>query len=59
MVLLVMELGRIVKGAIEKQDMLGWQFNTVGVSDGITMGGEGNRPRQGAQSCESLSDCVR
>ena len=21
--------------------MLGWQYNTVGVSDGITMGGEG------------------
>lgn len=36
-----MDLGQIVKGAVERQDMLGWQFNTVGVSDGITMGGEG------------------
>lgn len=23
--------------------MLGWQYNTIGVSDGITMGGEGMR----------------
>lgn len=35
------ELGKIVKGAVEKQGMLAWQFNTVGVSDAITMGGEG------------------
>jgi dihydroxy-acid dehydratase len=34
-------LGKIVKEAVEKQDMLAWQFNTIGVSDGITMGGEG------------------
>lgn len=25
--------------------MLGWQYNTVGVSDGITMGGEGMHTR--------------
>jgi dihydroxy-acid dehydratase len=37
-----MEFGQIVKAAVEKQGMLGWQFNTVGVSDAITMGGEGN-----------------
>ncbi|KAI9051403.1 hypothetical protein LZ554_004450 [Drepanopeziza brunnea f. sp. 'monogermtubi'] len=36
-------LGKIVKDAVQKQGMLGWQFNTVGVSDGITMGGEGMR----------------
>ena len=36
-----MELGQTVKRAVEKDGMLGWQFNTVGVSDGITMGGEG------------------
>jgi dihydroxy-acid dehydratase len=37
----VHDLGKIVKGAVEKQGMLAWQFNTVGVSDAITMGGEG------------------
>jgi dihydroxy-acid dehydratase len=37
----VLEFGKIVKKAVEKQGMLGWQYNTVGVSDAITMGGEG------------------
>ena len=37
----VLEFGKIVKRAVEKQGMLGWQYNTVGVSDAITMGGEG------------------
>ena len=36
-----MDLGQVVKAAVEKEGMLGWQFNTVGVSDAITMGGEG------------------
>lgn len=36
-----MDMGKIVKRAVEKQDMLAWQFNTIGVSDGITMGSEG------------------
>lgn len=34
-------MGKIVKRAVEKQGMLAWQFNTIGVSDGITMGSEG------------------
>lgn len=37
----VHDLGKIVKGAVEREGMLAWQFNTVGVSDAITMGGEG------------------
>lgn len=37
----VLDLGKIVKDAVQKQDMLAWQYNTVGVSDAITMGGEG------------------
>jgi dihydroxyacid dehydratase/phosphogluconate dehydratase len=39
--MLVLEFGQIVKGAVEREGMLGWQYNTVGVSDAITMGGEG------------------
>ena len=38
---LVLELGNIVKKSVEQQNMLAWQYNTIGVSDGITMGGEG------------------
>lgn len=37
----VMDLGKIVKKAVEAQNMLAWQFNTIGVSDGITMGSDG------------------
>ncbi|KAI1503281.1 dihydroxy-acid/6-phosphogluconate dehydratase [Biscogniauxia marginata] len=39
----VLELGKIAKRAVEKQNMLAWQYNAVGVSDAITMGGEGMR----------------
>ena len=37
----VLDLGKTVKQAVQKQGMIGWQFNTVGVSDAITMGGDG------------------
>ena len=37
----VLDLGTIIKKAVDKQGMLGWQFNPVGVSDAITMGNEG------------------
>ena len=39
---LVLHLGKTIKSALVNQDMLAWQYNTIGVSDGITMGGEGN-----------------
>ncbi|KAI2636567.1 dihydroxy-acid dehydratase [Hypomontagnella submonticulosa] len=39
----LLEFGKIVKRAVEKQKMLAWQYNAVGVSDAITMGGEGMR----------------
>ncbi|XDG00517.1 hypothetical protein ABKA04_000132 [Annulohypoxylon sp. FPYF3050] len=39
----LLDFGKIVKRAVEKQKMLGWQYNAVGVSDAITMGGEGMR----------------
>ena len=35
------DLGKVVKQAVIKQEMLAWQFNTIGVSDAITMGGPG------------------
>lgn len=39
-----MDLGKIVKKSVEAQNMLAWQFNTIGVSDGITMGSDGGLP---------------
>ena len=44
----MLELGKAVKAAVEKQGMLAWQYNTIGVSDAITMGGEG-QPRTPSQ----------
>lgn len=37
----LMDLGKEVKKAIENQGMIGWQYNTIGVSDAITMGNQG------------------
>lgn len=37
----VLELGKEIKKNCIKDGMLAWQYNTIGVSDGITMGGEG------------------
>lgn len=37
------ELSRRIKDSVMENDMLGFQFNTVGISDGITMGTESMR----------------
>ena len=52
----VLDLGRTVKAAVQKQGMLAWQYNTVGVSDGITMGGEGMR--FSLQTRELIADSI-
>ncbi|KAK0704443.1 dihydroxy-acid/6-phosphogluconate dehydratase [Lasiosphaeris hirsuta] len=52
----LLELGRVVKRAVERQDMLAWQFNTIGVSDGITMGSEGMR--YSLQTREIIADSI-
>ncbi|KXT05805.1 hypothetical protein AC578_1016 [Pseudocercospora eumusae] len=52
----LLDIGKEVKKAVEKQDMLAWQYNTIGVSDGITMGGEGMR--FSLQSREIIADSV-
>ncbi|KAF2151694.1 dihydroxy-acid dehydratase [Myriangium duriaei CBS 260.36] len=39
----LLDLGKTVKSALQRQGMLAWQYSTVGVSDGTTMGGEGMR----------------
>ena len=42
----LLELGKLVKKGVEKQGFLGWQYGTIGVSDGITMGAEGMSSRK-------------
>ncbi|EON69866.1 dihydroxy-acid dehydratase [Coniosporium apollinis CBS 100218] len=51
-----MDLGKTVKDAVKKQGMLAWQYNTIGVSDAITMGGEGMR--FSLQTREIIADSV-
>lgn len=52
----LLDLGKEVKKAVEKQGMLGWQYNTIGVSDGISMGSD--RMRFSLQSREIIADSV-
>ncbi|MCJ1411522.1 hypothetical protein MMC19_005612 [Ptychographa xylographoides] len=52
----LMDLGKIVKDAVQKQGMLAWQYNTIGVSDAITMGGDGMR--FSLQSREIIADSI-
>jgi dihydroxy-acid dehydratase len=51
-----LDIGKEVKRAVEKQEMLAWQYNTIGVSDGITMGGEGMR--FSLQTREIIADSI-
>lgn len=37
----MLDLGKAVKDAVQKQGFLAWQYNTIGVSDGITQGNDG------------------
>ncbi|KAH8653831.1 dihydroxy-acid/6-phosphogluconate dehydratase [Xylariales sp. PMI_506] len=52
----LLEFGKIVKKSVEKQKMLAWQYNAVGVSDAITMGGEGMR--YSLQSRDLIADSI-
>ncbi|CAK4033684.1 dihydroxy-acid dehydratase, mitochondrial [Lecanosticta acicola] len=52
----LMDINREVKRQVEKLDCLGWGYNTVGVSDGIAMGGEGMR--FSLQTRELIADSV-
>ncbi|KAG8533638.1 uncharacterized protein KY384_001379 [Bacidia gigantensis] len=52
----LLDLGKTVKDSLLKKGMLGWQYNTIGVSDAITMGGEGMR--FSLQSRELIADSI-
>ncbi|CZR55905.1 probable dihydroxy-acid dehydratase [Phialocephala subalpina] len=52
----LLELGKIVKDSVLKQGFLAWQFNTIGVSDAITMGHDGMR--YSLQSREIIADSI-
>lgn len=52
----MLDLAKIAKESIQKQGFLAWQFNTIGVSDAITMGSEGMR--FSLQSREIIADSI-
>ncbi|KKK18815.1 hypothetical protein P175DRAFT_0531862 [Aspergillus ochraceoroseus IBT 24754] len=52
----LMDLAKTVKKAVADQGMIGWQYNTIGVSDAISMGSEGMR--FSLQSREIIADSV-
>ena len=52
----LLELAKTVKKSVQELGMLGWQYNTIGVSDAITMGGEGMR--FSLQTRELIADSI-
>ncbi|KAH7379594.1 putative mitochondrial dihydroxy acid dehydratase [Pyrenochaeta sp. MPI-SDFR-AT-0127] len=52
----LLDLGKKIKSSIEQQNFLAWQYNTIGVSDGITMGHDGMR--FSLQSREIIADSI-
>ncbi|KAJ5654403.1 dihydroxy-acid dehydratase [Penicillium lividum] len=57
----LMDLGKTVKKAVVDKGMLGWQYNTIGVSDAITMGNDANclqGMRFSLQTREIIADSV-
>ncbi|KAL4922710.1 dihydroxy-acid/6-phosphogluconate dehydratase [Aspergillus aurantiobrunneus] len=52
----LLDLATTTKKAISDRGMIGWQYNTIGVSDAIAMGSEGMR--YSLQSREIIADSV-
>ncbi|PVH75225.1 dihydroxy-acid and 6-phosphogluconate dehydratase [Cadophora sp. DSE1049] len=52
----LLDLGKAIKESVQKEGFLGWQYNTIGVSDAITMGNEGMR--FSLQSREIIADSI-
>ncbi|KAF2018008.1 dihydroxy-acid dehydratase-like protein [Aaosphaeria arxii CBS 175.79] len=52
----LLDLGKEIKANVQKDGMIAWQYNTIGVSDGITMGGEGMR--FSLQTREIIADSI-
>ncbi|HPU98976.1 MAG TPA: dihydroxy-acid dehydratase, partial [Candidatus Hydrogenedentes bacterium] len=50
------ELGRIAKQAVEEAGGIAFEFNTIGICDGIAMGHEGMK--YSLPSRELIADCV-
>ncbi|KAL2808267.1 dihydroxy-acid dehydratase [Aspergillus granulosus] len=47
-----------IKSSVQKHGLLAWQYNTIGVSDAITMGHSGEGMRYSLQSREIIADSI-
>ncbi|KAM5349695.1 hypothetical protein ACJ41O_006200 [Fusarium nematophilum] len=52
----LLDIGKVAKESVIKEGFLAWQYNTIGVSDGITMGNNGMR--FSLQSREIIADSI-
>ena len=52
----LLELARQIKGGVQKEDLVAFRFNTVGVSDGMSMGTTGMR--YSLQSRDVIADSI-
>lgn len=52
----LLELSNVVKQGVEKANMIGFRFNTIGVSDGISMGTDGMN--YSLQSRDLIADSI-
>ena len=52
----LLDIAKEAKAQVLKQDMLAWQYNTIGMSDGIAMGSDGMR--FSLQSREIIADSI-
>ncbi|KAF8475756.1 dihydroxy-acid/6-phosphogluconate dehydratase [Kalaharituber pfeilii] len=52
----LLDLGNKIKEGVEKAGLIGYQFNTIGVSDGISMGTKGMR--YSLQSRDLIADSI-
>lgn len=37
----VLDIGKVAKESVQREGFIAWQYNTIGVSDAITMGHDG------------------
>ena len=53
----LLDMAKTVKKSVSEREMLAWQYNTIGVSDAITMGSEGEHSVFTAQLTKKGRQC--
>ena len=53
----LLDMAKTVKKSVSEREMIAWQYNTIGVSDAITMGSEGTHSVSAAQVTKKGRQC--